>query len=217
MDADNTWTQHAITGIFSISLILIFRFLLNTTTSQAFSRVSVILLFLVLIIGPISKLRGPEKCSTILMMPGCWRGEVGIWFALTGLIHFIIVGISRGFLELIKIGGSGFGLTNLLGLLALIWALILTITSFRKVIVFLGAESWRWINSFTYVIFYLIFAHLIYFQFFSTYGEIGPDWFGYLAVAMAIIVLVLQATAFIKVILNSRTKSNSCAIHGHMS
>jgi DMSO/TMAO reductase YedYZ heme-binding membrane subunit len=138
------------------------------------------------------------------MMPGSWRGEAGIWFAITGLTHFIIVVVNRGFSNLIKIGGGGFGLANLIALVALVWAIILTITSFGKVIVFLGAEAWKWINSFTYVIFYLIFAHLIYFQFFSTYGDIGPDWFGYLAVIMAATVLILQATAFIKTVLRNR-------------
>jgi DMSO/TMAO reductase YedYZ heme-binding membrane subunit len=204
MDARNTFVQHFIVGIFSIALILILRFVLGTTLSQAFSRTSIILLFLVMIIGPIVKLMKAPTCSTVLLMPGCWRGELGIWFAISGLAHFIIVLSARSFSDLIKIGGSGFALTNLIGLIALIWAILLTITSFGKIIRFLGVDSWKWLNSFTYVIFYLLMAHLIYFQFFSTYGEIGPDWFGYLAVGMAIIVLILQTTAFSKILYNSK-------------
>jgi sulfoxide reductase heme-binding subunit YedZ len=198
MDVKNTFTQHCVVGISSILSILILKFILMTTWSQALSRTSVFLLFLVLIIGPLAKLIKPAEGSNTLMMPGSWRGELGIWFAIVALSHFILVLNNIGFPSLIKIGGSGFALANLLGLIALIWALILTITSFRKVIVFLGASSWKWINSFVYVIFYLVIAHLVYFQFFSTYGEIGPDWFGYVAVAMAIIVIVLEAIAFVK-------------------
>ena len=47
------------------------------------------------------------------------------------------------------------------------------------------------------MVFYLVSAHFIYFQFFSTYGKIGPDWFGYLAVAMTIIIIIMQLIAFI--------------------
>ncbi|MBT7706066.1 hypothetical protein HN747_01325 [archaeon] len=200
MDAKNTLVQHSIVGTLSILLVLILRFALSLTWSKSFSRVSVILLFIVLIIGPISKLRKTEKCSTLLMMPGCWRGELGIWFAIIALAHFLIVGVPRKFLGLIEIGGSGFGLTNLIGLVALILTLILTVTSFGKVITFLGVESWRKLHGLTYVVFYLVFAHLIYFQFFSTYGQIGPDWFGYLAAVMAIIVILLQIAAFMKIV-----------------
>ena len=74
---------------------------------------------------------------------------------------------------------------------------LITITSFGKIISFLGVSLWKWLHSFTYVVFYLVFGHFIYFQFFSTYGEIGPDWFGYTSVAMTIIVVILQLVAVI--------------------
>ena len=104
-------------------------------------------------------------------------------------------------------GGSGYGLTNLIGLIALFWAVLLTITSFNKVITFIGIGAWKWLHSLTYVIFYLVSAHFIYFQFFSTYGEVGPDWFGYTAVAMAIIIIVLQLIAFIIAITKHRKET----------
>ena len=196
MDTRNTLTQHAIVGVFSLALVSIFKFLLDIAWSTSFARVSFILLFLVLIIGPIMRLRKPTQSSSPFDSPWSWRGELGIWFALTALTHFIIVLLGSSFSDLIKIGGSGYALSNLIGLIALIWAIVLIVTSFNKVITFLGVESWKWINSFTYVIFYLVSAHFIYFQFFSTYGEVGPDWFGYLAVVLAIIVVILQLTAF---------------------
>jgi DMSO/TMAO reductase YedYZ heme-binding membrane subunit len=64
------------------------------------------------------------------------------------------------------------------------------------VIKFLGVDLWKKLHTLTYVVFYLIAAHFIYFQFFSTYGEVGPDWFGYLAVTMTAIIIILQLIAF---------------------
>lgn len=208
MDAQNTLRQHLIVGVFSLALAYIFNSFLGIDWAVSFARVSFILLFLVLIIGPIMRIKEPGKSSTPFMTPWKWRGELGIWFALTGLIHFIIVLSGSSIGELIKIGGSGYALANLLGLVALFLALILAVTSFGKVIGFLGVESWKHLHTLTYVIFYLVAGHFMYFQFFSTYGEVGPDWFGYMAVAMTLIVIILQAIAFILAVAKREKKMN---------
>jgi len=197
MDASNTFKQHLIVGIFTVLLVLIFNSFLDVPLAASFGRVSFILLFLVLLIGPVMKLKKPTIDSSPLENPWSWRGELGIWFFITGLIHFMIILTQRSFLELIKIGGSGYALSNFIGLVALIIAFLLTVTSFHKTIIFIGIESWRWLHSMTYVIFYLLSAHFIYFQFFSTHGDVGPDWFGFLAVILAITIIVLQISAFI--------------------
>jgi len=204
MDAKNTLEQHLIVGIFSLSLASIFKFLLDTSWSVSFARVSFILLFLILIIGPVMRLKKPTQNSSPLFTPWSWRGEIGIWFTLMALTHFIIVFMGSSLSALISLGGGGYGLANLLGLIALFWALLLTATSFGKVIAFLGIDLWKWLHSLTHAIFYLISGHFIYFQFFSTYGDVGPDWFGYLAVAMAVIVIVLQLVAFLFIITKHR-------------
>lgn len=196
MDIKNTPIQHAIVGIFSLILVLILKLLLEVPWSISFGRVSFFLLFLILIIGPIMRIKKPTESSSPLATPWSWRGELGIWFALMSLAHFIIIIIDRPLSDLIKIGGGGFALANLLGLVALFWALILMATSFSKIISFIGINSWKWLHSMTYVIFYLVSGHFIYFQFFSTHGEIGPDWFGYVAVTMAIVIIILQLVAF---------------------
>lgn len=196
MDAKNTLRQHLIVGIFSLGLASIFKFSLNTSWSVSFARVSFILLFLVLIIGPLMKLKQSKQNSSYLFVPMCWRGELGIWFFITAITHFIIVLIRRPLSELISLGGGGYALSNLLGLVALFWALLLTATSFGKVIEFLGVDLWKWLHGLTHAVFYLVSGHFIYFQFFSTYGDIGPDWFGYLAVAMAVTIILLQLITF---------------------
>ena len=58
------------------------------------------------------------------------------------------------------------------------------------------------------MLFYLVSGHFIYFQFFSTYGEVGPDWFGYMAVVMAIIIIVLQLIAFIIAVSKHKKEAN---------
>lgn len=134
------------------------------------------------------------------MEPWSWRGELGIWFTIMALAHFILLLIERPLTELIKMGGSGYSLTNFIGLIALIISIILSFASLGKVIKFLGVRSWQVLHSLTYVVFYLVSAHFAYFQFFSSYGQVGPDWFGYLATAMAVLVIILQITAFIKIV-----------------
>lgn len=166
VDAKNTFKQHLIVGVFALLLILIFTKLLEIELTTALGRTSFILLFLVLLIGPVTKFKMPKTKFSPIALPWSWRGELGIWFALTGLIHFIIIWQERSLASLIRIGGSGFSLANLVGLVALIFALFLAATSFGKVIKFLGIESWKWLHGFVYVIFYLICAHFIYFSVF---------------------------------------------------
>ncbi|MDP2693102.1 MAG: ferric reductase-like transmembrane domain-containing protein [bacterium] len=205
MDVRNTLIQHLIVSAFTITLVFIFKYLLATPLSTSFGRVSFILLFLILIIGPLMKLIKTVSVSSPLAIPWSWRGELGIWFTLTALTHFILVLSGRPFSDLIKIGGGGFGLANSIGLVALFLAILLAATSFGRIIIFLGFESWRWLHSLTYVVFYLVSAHFIYFQFFSTYGEVGPDWFGYIALFAAMIIIILQLTAFVVVTLKRRS------------
>ena len=196
MDAKNTLWKHLAVGIFSIGLAFIFNHFLDLRWSTSFARVSFFLLFLVLIIGPIMRMKKSVKGFLPDFVPISWRGELGIWFFIISLTHFIFVLMRSPLSELIKLGGSGYGLTNLIGLIALIWALFLAATSFGKVITFLGVDLWKKLHGLTYVVFYLVAAHFIYFQFFSTYGEIGPDWFGYIAVALTIVIIVMQVIAF---------------------
>ncbi|MBD3249823.1 hypothetical protein GF336_07285 [Candidatus Woesearchaeota archaeon] len=212
IDVKNTLGKHICVGIFSIGLAVILTYLFSIGWSTSFARVSFFLLFFVLIIGPIMRLIRPKESFSVFERPWTWRGELGIWFVITSLLHFYFV-MDKGFIgwSLTKalgggIGGGGFGLANLIGLIALIMSLILAATSFNKIIKFLGIGPWRWIQSFTYVVFYLVIGHLIYFQFFTTHGS-GPDWFGYTSIIMLLIVVVLQAFAFVKTVKESKRES----------
>lgn len=202
MDAQNTFLQHFLVGVVSVALAALFALYLGTGWSTAFGRVAFILLFLTLFIGPFMKLKEPATVSDPLKTPWYWRSELGIWFTITGLVHVCFAMSGRPGWSFLKAlggfeGGGGYGLANLLGFIALALGVILAATSFGKVIRFLGVESWKWLHSFTYVIFYLVVGHLLYFQFFTTYGD-GPNWFGYFGLAMAGLIIVMQFTAFVK-------------------
>ncbi len=203
MDAKNTFLQHLLVAILSLGLAFVFQ-TQGIGWSTAFARTSFVLLFLTLFIGPFVKLKEPKTVSNPLKSPWYWRSELGIWFTITGLIHFYFVMGGRPKWSIVKVlggftGGGGYGLANLLGLIALVLSLILAATSFGKVIRYLGVETWKWLHSFTYVVFYLVATHFIYFQFFSTYGG-GPDWFGYLGIVMTILIILLQFSAFVKAV-----------------
>jgi sulfoxide reductase heme-binding subunit YedZ len=206
MDVKNSPSKHFIVSIFSLALVLGQYYLLDTEWTVAFARTAFILLFLILIIGPLVRMKVLTKKMNPLMEPWSWRGELGIWFTIMALAHFILLLIERPLTQLINMGGSGYSLTNFIGLIALIISIILSFASLGKVIKFLGIVSWRVLHSLTYVVFYLVSAHFMYFQFFSSYGQVGPDWFGYLATGMTILVIILQIIAFIKIV-NQQNKT----------
>ncbi|MBU1202760.1 ferric reductase-like transmembrane domain-containing protein [Patescibacteria group bacterium] len=179
-------------------------FLFNIEWTTSFARTAFILLFIILIIGPLFRIKVPSKKMSPMMNPWSWRGELGIWFTIMALAHFILLLIEQPLTQLIKIGGSGYSLTNFIGLIALIISIILSFASLGKVIKFLGVISWKVLHSLTYVVFYLVASHLIYFQFFSSYGKVGPDWFGWISVVAMTLVVILQIIAFVKIV----TKQN---------
>jgi sulfoxide reductase heme-binding subunit YedZ len=207
MDIRNTFKQHLIVGLLSAGLVSLFHYVLDTNLVVAFARTSLILLSSTLIIGPAIILKKSKTEPLSIKAPLSWRGELGIWFTVTALIHFVL--FMNGFpnWSLLKalgggIKGGGLGIANFIGLIALVWAIILSATSFNKVIRFLGS-SWKWIHNFNYVIFYLVSSHMIYFQFFSTYRG-GPDWFGYVSLVLVSLVVVLQVAGFIKTLTRNR-------------
>lgn len=200
MDVKNSPSKHFIVSVFSLILVFVLHFLLNIEWTTSFARTAFVLLFFILLIGPFVRIKAPNKKMAPMMKPWSWRGELGIWFTIMALAHFILLLIERPLTELIKIGGSGYSLTNFIGLIALIISIILSFASFGKVIKFLGVISWRVLHSLTYVVFYLVAAHLIYFQFFSSYGEVGPDWFGWVSVIAMGLIIILQIVAFLKTV-----------------
>jgi sulfoxide reductase heme-binding subunit YedZ len=109
----------------------------------------------------------------------------------------------------------GFGIANLAGLIALIFALALAATSFDWAVNWLGTSSWKWLHTFAYVVFYLTAIHVVYFAFIhytpslqrvlmgapTNYPD-NPLRYYYLIALLS--VFVMQTWAFIKTVRKQR-------------
>ena len=176
---------------------------------RAVGDTAVVLLFLSLALGPLARL------SAVAARGLTWRRPVGIWAALTALAHGVLVfqgwtqwSVSRllGYEFIPQLGRTarmepGFGLANLLGVVALVWLLVMLATSFDRAVRALGPGGWKWLHTSAYVVFYLTALHSAYFLFMH-YTESfhrlppPPNWFRFPLLALALSVLALQLAAF---------------------
>ena len=187
-------------------------------TWRVFGDAAIVLLFVTLALGPAARLWRPLGRA----LP--WRREMGIWSALTALIHTVLIldgwvrwdwGRLLGYEVVPQLGRvarlePGFGLANLMGLFALIWALTLAATSSDSAVRYLGAAGWKWLHHGAYVVFYLAVLHTVYFLFMHftlSFHRMPPpaNWFRWPLVAMGVLVMALQIAAFVKTVRRRRT------------
>ena len=171
---------------------------------------SFVLLFLVLTLGPAAR-----HWSALIRLLS-WRRELGIWFAILALAHTLLVldGWIKwdwmrffGYEFLNQFGRyarvePGFGLSNLIGVVAAIMAVPLMITSSKWAVSRLGGSSWKWLHIGAYTIFYLVVLHSLYFLFMHytvSFHRPAPDpnWFRYPFLVTAFLVLGVQTSAFV--------------------
>ncbi len=168
------------------------------------------LLLLALSVGPLARLvRAARPLLT-------WRRQLGIWFAITATIHGVLIinGWARwslrrflGYEFIPELGREvrlepGFGLANLIGLTALVFALMLAATSSDWAVRRLG-RGWKWLHHSAHFVFYLALLHVGYFQFIhytvSFHKQVPePDWFQLPFVLLGSGLVTLQIAAFIK-------------------
>ena len=169
------------------------------------------LLLVTLSLGPAARLVRPAA----RLLP--WRRQLGIWFAMVAAVHGVLVvhGWARwslrrflGYEVVPQLGREvrlepGFGLANLVGLTALVFALVLAATSSDRALRSLGAPAWKWLHHSALFVFYLSLLHAGYFLFLhytvSFHKRVPrPDWFRFPFVALGVAVLALQTAAFVK-------------------
>lgn len=199
MDFRNTFSYHLIIALVSLLLVFVL-FSSGINLNRATAGVAFFLLFLTLIIGPIMRLWRPALEILPWNLPWSWRGELGIWFTIVSIVHVSIV-FSGSQWDVVGYM-VGMRLSDLVALVAIFLAFILTITSFGRIIKFLGIASWKWLHSFSYVVFYLIGAHVINHAFLRP-GR-PEDWLHWSYLVMMFIVITLQVSAFGKTVINYR-------------
>lgn len=178
-------------------------------TWRALGDASILLLFASLTIGPLARL-WPVFARALP-----WRRELGVWFVVTGVAHALLilagwvewdVGRTLGYEFIPQLGRvarlePGFGLANLLGLVAVLWAMLLGATSTDRAVDALGPGAWKWLHHGAYVLFYLVVLHTAYFLFIHftpSFHRAPPpeNWFRWPLLGLGAAVLLLQWTAF---------------------
>jgi len=186
---------------------------------RAIGDTSFILLFLSLSLGPMARF------SRVITRILPWRRELGIWFTILALVHTLLVldGWVRwdwmrffGYEFIEQLGRyariePGFGLSNLIGIIAIFIAIPLMVTSANWAVKRLGGASWKWLHYGAYTVFYLVALHSIYFLFVhytESFHRAVPgnlNWFRYPFLVSALILLILQMSAFFSAIRSRAT------------
>lgn len=178
--------------------------------NRAVGDMSVILVAISLSIGPLSRLFPGVRRA----VP--WRRELGIHGVLLAVIHTIIILAGWVQWDLVKLFGyqihpqlgayvmaqHGFGLANVIGIVALVYCAVLAGSSNdwsqRK----LGAPVWKFLQQSSYVLWMLILMHTAYFLFmhFQDFHRQTPDpnWARWPFIGLIAIVTLLQLVAFVK-------------------
>ena len=175
--------------------------------NRAIGDVSLVLVAMAMMIGPLSRLwRGFSR-----LLP--YRRELGIYAVLLAFIHATIILIGWVNLDLMRLIGfefhpglqqyvmfqQGFGLANLIGVLALLYGAILAITSNDASMRWLGNSVWKFVQRGTYVLWWLSVVHTAYFLFihFVDFHRPTPEpnWFQWPFVGLVGTVMILQIAA----------------------
>lgn len=178
---------------------------------RAVGDAAVLLLFGSLAVGPAARLF--PRVGRLL----AWRRQIGIWAALAATAHALLTisgwarwSVARflGYEFIPELGRQvriepGFGLANLVGLVALGWMLVLLATSSDRAVRLLGPAAWKWLHTGAYVAFYLTVLHAAYFLFMhytvSFHRAPAPEnWFRFPLLVLGVAVLGLQGAAFLR-------------------
>lgn len=186
---------------------------------------SLILLVLALVLGPLARL---------WPIFGRWlsyRRELGVWFGLFALLHTLLIlnGWARWnamkFLgyeyipELNRVARlePGFGLANILGLVAMLLTLVLMATSTDYALRKLGGSAWKFLQLSAYSVFYLVVLHTAYFLFmhytqsFHRNVPENPNWFRIPFLVLTALVIGLQGVAYLKSLRRQQLKQGRLA------
>lgn len=177
---------------------------------KAVGDASLLLLYATVSMGPVARLwSGAARFLS-------YRREAGVWFGLLALLHTFLIldGWARWNVDrflgyeyipeldrLVRLE-PGFGLANILGLVAVVMTIPLIATSTDWAMRTLGGSAWKFLHNATYVIFWLVVVHTAYFLFLHYTAHFHrlpppPDWARFPFLGLTLAVVVLQAVAFV--------------------
>lgn len=198
---------------------------------RAVGDASLIFLYVTLALGPATRFLP----SISLLLP--YRRELGVWFGIFAIVHTIIIFdgwvqwdvfqfIGYQFIpqlqQMVRLE-SGFGMANILGLLAVLMALPLMATSADWATRKLGGSSWKFLHRGAYTIFYLVALHTAYFLYihytvsFRRAPPPNANWFQIPFAVLTMAVLILQIGAFFKTMRRQRRGTNRRAMDANSS
>ena len=184
--------------------------------NRATGDTSLLMIACAVAIGPLTKIFPKFR----LIVP--WRRELGIYAVILALIHIaiIIVGWVKwdlfnlfGFipdpsLEGYVMTNRGFGIANLLGLVAILYGLLLAFSSNDLSQKFLGGSAWKFLQQIVYIFWTLILLHtayFLYFHFLDFHKPLPePSWLQMPFLILVTIVLFLRVVAYIKTVHRQR-------------
>ncbi len=201
VDPYNRKKQHATVFIAS-AVFAVLLWGVGYSVSRVVAAVPWVLLFVVLVIGPLTQLWPSVKRRYGGNFPLHWRSELGIWFTIWSLVHvgYVFDRMGWNILDfLVGMSAPAFG-----AVVAVVIAIILAITSHNATFQFMGPKAWKWHQSHgTYVLFWLLTVH-IYDQAFLQNGYPLDDALHVFYLASIIIVVSLHIAAFAKVVAHYR-------------
>ncbi len=177
--------------------------------NRAIGDMSLVMIAMSMAIGPLSRLFSIFRGATP------WRRELGIYGVILAVVHTAIILVGWVNWDFFRLFGyelhpagvyvmvqQGFGMANVIGIIALAYGLVLALSSSNWSQRKLGGPVWKFLQQGAYVLWMLIVVHTAYFLYFhfQDYHRSVPEP-NWLQVPFAIVVssvVALQLAAFIK-------------------
>ena len=200
-DTNNKLTHHLSVAIGSI-VVAALLWAVGYGEQRVVGAIPFFILFFVMIIGPLVRIRPSIRRRFSGNFPVNWRSELGIWFAIWSVVHVLFVFAARdwdvvGYL--VDMSPWAFG-----AMVAVLIAIVLAFTSNNAAYDYLGPKAWKWHQSHgTYVIFWLVAVHGYDRAYLRPYEEMGfpsDDPLHLIYLAMIVVVVLLHVVAFAAVV-----------------
>ncbi|VAW00709.1 hypothetical protein MNBD_ALPHA07-1366 [hydrothermal vent metagenome] len=177
--------------------------------NRAIGDMSVVLVAMSMAIGPLSRL------FPVLRGALPFRRELGIYGVILALVHTAIILVGWVEWDFYRLFGfqlhpsgqyvmvqHGFALANIIGIIALLYSIVLAMSSSNWSQRLLGSSAWKFLQRGAYVLWMLIIIHTAYFlylNFLDFHRPVPePNWAQMPFVILVGLVFILQLAAYIK-------------------